>query len=438
MCKAFYYKKYKFDPQTGELVLIYQVDDQKSFVEKIIFPNAPFSLNPEEQVAINRIFFLTHIAFGITYYKAFIPQKLVVESGVLSPEEAKFFSDFYLKGLGEFAVKNNLSLQGQISFPFDLSYQEKSHDVPLENKIFVPIGGGKDSCVTLSLLKESPFHITVFSVGNPKPIQKCADISQYPHLVLNRTIDPALLELNKTGSVLNGHVPITGLIAFLLWASALLYHHRYAVLSCERSANHGNLMQGELEINHQYSKSFQFEKDFYQLTQRITPDFRYFSLLRPLTEIHIAKLFAKRCSSFFNVFTSCNKAFKLDETKRLSHWCGCCDKCRFVFLILAPFMEKTKLIECLKINPLNDPHQIDGYRELLGFLGHKPFECVGTPDECLFAFYQLTQRKEWQEDAVIKALKDQVLSIAPKDLFNPSDQHLIPKELSYVIDKFMQ
>lgn len=192
------------------------------------------------------------------------------------------------------------------------------------------------------------------------------------------------------------------------------------------------MKQGDLTINHQWSKSFEFEKMFCGLTQSITPDFLYFSLLRPISEAFIARLFAQKCEKYFDVFTSCNKAFKLDLNKRIDRWCGSCDKCRFVFLILAPFMDKTTLIQAVGANPLDDKNQAEGYRELLGLSGHKPFECVGEVDECRWAFNQLKQNPQWQEDAVVKALEVPVVP-AP---FDVSDEHLIPKELQNVMAKF--
>lgn len=435
MCKAFYYKKYHFNPQNGVLELTFQVDEAYFFTEKITFPHAPFILSKEQQQALDHIFFLTHIAFGISYYKAFCTSELIINSGQLSPEQASFFDSFYLEGLGEFAIRNHLNLQGKIKFPWINSRREPI-DIPLHNRFLVPVGGGKDSCVSIELLKQAQKECAAVSIGNPRPIQECVAVSNLPHLIINRQIDPQLMELNQTQKVYNGHVPITGMLAFLLWGAALLYNYRYVALSCESSANTGNMMQGKLPINHQYSKSFAFENAFKNLTQNVTPGFLYFSLLRPFKEISIARLFAQHCKPYFKVFTSCNKAFKLDMEKRLDRWCGCCDKCRFVFLILAPFMDKETLIKAVGCNPLNDSAQLKGYEELLGLSGHKPFECVGETEECRFAFHQLAALPQWQKDAVIQAFKHKV----PRPQNNPflfSNEHLIPKELEYVMAKFI-
>jgi hypothetical protein len=143
-------------------------------------------------------------------------------------------------------------------------------------------------------------------------------------------------------------------------------------------------------------------------------------------------LFAEKCAAYFYGFTSCNKAYKLDLNKRLDRWCGSCDKCRFVFLILAPFMDKDTLIHAVGTNTLDDENQVEGYRELLGLSGHKPFECVGEVEECRWAFNQLKQNPKWQDDYVVKLLDVPTVS-AP---FEVSDDHLIPKELQDVMARF--
>lgn len=428
---VFYFDEFSFQKNTGEVSFSYHVDDGLSFEERVVFPGAPFQLDEQTEQALTQVLFLAHIALGISYYKAFLSDEIQVLSGTLTKKQATFFDDFYLKGLGEFAIKNNVNLQGKIHFPFGSGESEKI-TVSLEAKALVPVGGGKDSCVVMELLKGLNVPATGVACGGSKSQTACAEKSELPYITFQRIIDPKLIELNNLGKVYNGHIPITGVLAFLLWALALLRGEKYVVMACEKSANSGNMKQGDLIINHQWSKSFEFEQMFYNLTQSITSEFRYFSLLRPISEAHIAKIFAQKCEKYFDVFTSCNKAFKLDLNKRLDRWCGTCDKCRFVFLILAPFMNKETLVHAVGTNPLNDENQVDGYRELLGLSGYKPFECVGEVDECRWAFNQLKQNPNWQDDAVVKALEVPVVS-AP---FNISDQHLIPKELQDVMARF--
>ncbi len=402
-----------------------------SFTEKFVFPHAPFQLNERQNQALEQIFFLAHIAFGISYYKAFCPCELVIETGKLSKEESLFFNRFYESGLGEFAVRNKLNLQGLIRFPFE-EKEKKPVSLTFQKGVLIPVGGGKDSCLSIEIIKQLSMNAATIAVGNARPVCDCMRLSNLPAYNIIRQIDKQLIELNQSG-VTNGHVPITGMLAFILWSAAVLYNYQYIALSCERSANIGNLMQGNLAINHQYSKSFEFEQNFYHLTQSITPVFRYFSLLRPLSELAIAKLFSQNCQTYFPVFTSCNKAFRLNEKARLNAWCGSCDKCRFVFLILAPFLEKEMLIHLIGGNLLNNETQLTGYEELLGIRGHKPFECVGEIEESRLAFQMLLQKNEWKNDLIIKMLSKKIKPIEEavfKKYQTPSSAHLLPDEIA--------
>ena len=233
--------------------------------------------------------------------------------------------------------------------------------------------------------------------------------------------------LKNNEHFLNGHVPISGIIAFISVAACILYDKSFVVMSCEGSADEANFD----DVNHQWSKSSAFEASFSKLTKAVIPEFSYFSLLRPLSEMQIAAEFAQNCSEYFDVFTSCNHAFHINEKQRIDRWCGTCDKCRFVFLILAPFINKEKLVKLIGCNPLNDETQEAGYLALLGIGQNKPFECVGTYDECRLAFLMLSEKKEWQNDRLVHKitplLKDFSRNLLEKKVWAKGKSDLIPE-----------
>lgn len=428
---AFIFKRCVFDDATHTIFLTYGFDTELEFTETITFKDAP-NLRPERKIAFEKCMRLLHLACGISYYKAFIPSKM--ETCPLTKDEVDFFTMFYESGLGEFSYRNGVI--PSINFEADLSLKSEPEKINLAQKTIVPVGGGKDSIVTIQTLQSCNIKPTLFSVGLPRPIKETIERSGLNSIQVIRKIAPELIELNKNPNVLNGHVPITGIIAFILMTAAVLYDFKDVCMSNERSANVGNTILNGKMVNHQWSKSFEFEQAFRKITQSVLPEFRYFSILRPLSELNIARLFAKS-EKYDDIFTSCNKAFKLDEHQRIDYWCGNCDKCRFVFLALGAFMEKERLLKIFKRNPLNEPEQLIGFKQLLGLADFKPFECVGEISESQWAFLQMANRPEWENDYVVKSLKNMV-KLPENKFFTINEQNLIPKEYEDVIGRFKE
>ena len=433
----FRFVSYQFDAENSEARLNYAFDETYFFCEKIKFHKAEKDLSAEKLRAIDNILFFLHIACGISYYKAFVPSVMQIETGSLNKEQAEFFNTFYKKGLGEFSWRNNLNLNNVISFP---SSENPSHILAspllLPDLTAVPIGGGKDSNVVLETLKAHGEKVVCIAQGRPRPILESIEVSGCPDIEFTRTIAPELIALNGQPGVYNGHVPISGVYAFCLALCAVLYGYDKVAMGNERSANVGNLVRDDnFEVNHQWSKSLEFEKAFDAFAKKyMLQNFTYFSMLRPLSELDIARRFAK-LKPYHRVFTSCNKAFKLDKEKRLERWCGECDKCRFVFLALAPFMNKQDLIAAVGKNILADKGQLGGFEELLGLSNHKPFECVGELEECAVAVYLLAQKDEWKDDFMIKNLYPRLLAEYglpqlqewERQVFAKSENHCLPE-----------
>lgn len=436
MVNKFRFVSYHYDVKNAEVRLNYAFDEAFQFCEKIKFHKAKTQLTAEELSAVDTVLFFLHIACGISYYKAFVPQTMSIETGNLNHEQAEFFNEFYLKGLGEFSWRNNLNLNQMIHFPWN---EKPNHCTPstlvLPDVTAVPIGGGKDSNVVLETLRTHGEKVVCIAQGRPRPIRESIAVSGCDEIEFTRTIAPELIALNGQAGVYNGHVPITGVYAFCLALCAVLYGYDKVAMGNERSANVGNLVRKDnFEVNHQWSKSLEFEKNFNSFAQKyLLQNFTYFSMLRPLSELDIASRFAK-LSKYHSVFTSCNKAFKLDKEKRLERWCGGCDKCRFVFLALAPFMDKQALIQAVGKNILSDEKQLSGFEELLGLSNHKPFECVGEVEECAVAMHMLAQKEEWKNEFIVQELYPRLLEKYgmqtiqdwQKIVFTKSEKHCLP------------
>ena len=411
--RDFLFKSYVLDEKTGLLSLHYEFEHGEAFEEIIQLPpledgQQPYYLKEGEdgKQAMDWACRILLLLAGVSYYKSRLPANLRCEAFALPSPLAQFIEKTYREGLGEFAWQNQIDLHEHIN----LIANEKAPNTPhavalptLPERTCVPVGGGKDSIVTLESLRDIGDDMILFRVGNAQPIADTIEISGLPSVQVLRKIDPLLIEMNHKGA-LNGHIPITAIVSAISVVTALWSGFRTIAFSHESSASSPTLTYLGSAINHQYSKSLEFERNFIDVVHHyVSTDLRYFSFLRPLTEVAIARRFAQY-PQYFPVFRSCNRAFKIDENTRSKNWCCDCPKCRFVFLALSPFIEKPKMIEIFGQNMLDAPDHLEGFAELCGLSGHKPFECVGTIDECSLLMSKLGQMPEWKEDYVIKAL----------------------------------
>ncbi|MBC7474942.1 MAG: endonuclease domain-containing protein [Candidatus Sericytochromatia bacterium] len=439
--KKFRFVSYEFDEISCTAKLNYAFDDNYYFTEEIIFNNLNLKLDDEQRKALDNCLKYLHLVAGSSYYKAAIPPEIVIENQEIDQETALFMEKLYLNGLGEFAYRNGFDLREKIKFPFSKDIKVKPSNITLIRRSSVPVGGGKDSVVTIEAMIESSEPIVLFSVGNPRAIKEVCQVAEIQHIVVTRKLSPLLFELNSQGA-LNGHVPISAIIAFILVSSSVLYGFDKVAMSNERSASVGNFIKDGFEVNHQYSKGLEFEKDVSDFFQsHVLANFNYLSFLRPLSELSIAKLFSK-AKKYHSVFTSCNAAFKINEAQRTERWCLHCDKCRFVFLSLAPFLTKDEMMKIFTKNLLNEERQIKGYEELIGISGHKPFECVGEVEESVAAFVMLSNKPEWKDDLMVKmfieiALPkiDNVEQII-KNTFTYSSDHRLDKNYEEILHAY--
>lgn len=437
--KEFVFDDYHYKPATSILSLYYRFSEGPRFEEKLIFDFVPRRLPPAAGEVLDRIFRLIFLMSGISYYKAFIPKTLTCRPFTLDEMTALFLHKFYENGLAEFAFKNHISLRGHFRFQSSSMPATSAIAVDLPRRTCVPVGGGKDSIVTIECLKQSGEPLQLFSLGDAEPINACIAAADLASVRVHRQLDGGLFELNRAGA-LNGHVPITGILSAIALACAVLSGCDAIAMSNEHSASTPNLTIGGIEINHQFSKSLEFEQDFAEHVSRtISPSINYFSLLRPFSEIEIARRFSKY-PAYFSIFRSCNTAFRQSRAARGQYWCGNCPKCRFVFLALAPFVTKIDLIAIFGRNLLDDQSQRDGFAELCGLCEHKPFECVGETSESAAVMSHLAGHPDWGEDKVVRQLNEEFPTLrwnGPADyagLFETRHPHRVPLSYMAILD----
>jgi hypothetical protein len=275
---------------------------------------------------------------------------------------------------------------------------------------------------------------TVAWIGSSQLIRACAERTGLPTLNIGRQLAPQLFEFNRQGAW-NGHIPVTAINSAILAFAAILHGVDQVVFSNEHSASYGSQIEGTGEVNHQWSKGWAFEQAFAaHLRSHVAADLRYYSLLRPLSELAVARQFA-RIDRYAAHFSSCNRNFHILGERPASRWCGVCPKCHFVFLALAPFLPKPRLMRVFGRNLLDDPAQAAGYDALLEYQDHKPFECVGEGRESRAAMAALAARPEWREDALVRRFAREILpqldadGLALEPLLALDDVHGIPPGL---------
>lgn len=422
---------YKISRENGEVM---------ELTETIEFPfPIPDNIPPE---LLKTVLQNVHLILGISYWKLFCQKEIRIATYALSKDQAQFWNTVYTKGLGEFFYTNKLNFDGMVNFPYDQNVDVVPVSFERQNRSLVGIGGGKDSLVSLELLKKNSKRVTAFVLETQKPYQlinELLNITGIDSLTIKRELDSKLFDANKSGNAYNGHVPISAIYAFIGFLAAIVYDYSYVIVSNEKSASAGNVEYNGHRINHQWSKSEEFESLFQKYTEKfITSSVKYFSLIRPFSEIKITKLFCAY-EKYLKIFSSCNTNFKIQGDGVNQKWCGKCAKCAFMFSMLSAFLPREKVVGIFGRNLFTDESLVQMYKDLLGFGDMKPFDCVGTFEENVAAFNLTHDKKEFEDDVVMKMFVNEVLQNV-KDLggvFANGQSFLIPDEFKIIIDNMM-
>lgn len=362
-----------------ELRFFYHFENGPEFTTAYVFPKVSTELFAKLDLQLLH-YWATQIGMveGLSYWKLACSPRWVVNAPGISQSQVSFWDTLLKKGLSEFFFIHQIDAWQSDFVKFEVG---EEITVPKDTtshaqRLLIPVGGGKDSIVTTELLKDTHLPMTTFSVNMYPQLQKVLEVFwsgkvSENHIQVSRTLDPQLIELNQQG-YLNGHTPFSAMVAFVSTFTAYLYDYTYVPLSNEWSANEGNTIFLGQTINHQYSKTVEFEQLFREYQQQyLSSTIEYFSFLRPLHELQIAELFTKQ-PQYFPVFLSCNVGQKRGE------WCGECPKCLFVALMLSAFLSNEQLTAIFKKDILNNMQLKDIFDQLVGFTEVKSLECVGT------------------------------------------------------------
>ena len=439
----FIYKNYEIIPfeDKYEINFYYSLNNEIDFCNKMYIYTKNFNfkidiLNP----AVQNILFNIGIAECISYYKLTCSPIIYIQCGKLNDFQKTWWSKLIYNGLGELRYLNGfenipqeefIQIQSNQDINSTNNYIDTSYTKDNIGNL-VPIGGGKDSIVTLELLKQYDNTPFMFFHKRKASYDTCYTYGFKDNDIfeVDRFLDTKLFELNAQGYI-NGHVPISSMIAFVSILTAVLLGRKYIVLSNESSSNEGNI-EGT-NINHQYSKSYEFEKDFNEYVSKcFTNDIKYFSLLRPISEYQIAKQLVKY-EKYLKIFRSCNAGIKQNV------WCSKCPKCIFVYCLLLPFLGLEKTNNIFGSSILDNLELELDFRKLIGLECEKPFECVGTKDEILFGLKKYINSNPTKLPNLVKKHMKYIIDFKTKfdydNYFN--DEHFVPNEYLEILKKYV-
>lgn len=432
----FIYNDYKIWDENDKICIEYdfEIENLTKFKPKVELLKKEFDFKNIESNKVKNIVFNLGMVEAISYFKATCSPQFVIKCGKLDRFQEKWFRKLFFLGLGEFRYVNNIKASEEefIEFISCGENLEISEEEDLLDGIIIPVGGGKDSNVTLDLLKKYKEKSLVFRIGKNKVSTECAETAGFDDnkiIEVKRTIDKNLIELNSKG-FLNGHTPFSAMVAFLTYLCSYLLGKKYVALSNEASANESNV-DGE-NINHQYSKTIEFENDFREYAEKyLKGNVEYFSLLRPISELQIAKLFSE-LEEYHQIFKSCNVGSKQEPWK----WCCDCPKCLFVYTILSPFLYKEKLVNIFGEDLYEKESLLKTFIELCGYGETKPFECVGTYSEIRYAISETIKKLNLEGRELPYLLKYYFdnYELSDEDLLSYYNyEHNVPEEFEKIL-----
>lgn len=390
-------------------------------------------LNTHSDLVRNLVFHIGLIEM-VSYWKCVCSPHIIIKAGSLQPEQTDWFKQLFFNGLGEFFYANSINVDSASYVTIETKGDEKfslQSYLTSEESFIVPIGGGKDSAVSLDLLLTHGYTVVPLIMNPRGATLKTVEAAGLPPdnvITINRSIDPVLLQLNERG-FLNGHTPFSAMLAFYTLLAAALKGIKNIALSNESSANEPTIPG--TNINHQYSKTFEFEASFREYYARyITPDLNYFSLLRPLNEWQIMKLFSDM-PHYHKVFRSCNVGSKNNT------WCGKCPKCLFTHIMLSAFVGIHQANALIEAEMLDDEALKPVFDELTGLATNKPFECVGTLDDVNQALRLIIQNHQ-KLPTLVKYYQDYNLSVRPNNPGQLNSNHFVPENLLDILTQAIQ
>jgi hypothetical protein len=438
---VFRYERFQIEKTASRITarFHFSIPPDISFAPEVHFESVKDGWYSVPDEFLNNAVFHLGLIEAFSYWKATTSPVIEVSAGSISWEQVDWWEDLLIRGMGEFFYRNDIDFTGnsfvKIVPSSNAVFPSYAGDLP--ERGLLTIGGGRDSALAAGLLQDSGYPFTCMMLNPASAALKIASrVTSTAPVIVRRSICPELLEMNRRG-FLNGHTPFSAYLAFLGAACLLIYGYSNVIVANERSSDEGNVRYRGSEINHQYSKSFRFERLFDEYLQRyLVANGRYFSYVRPVYELQIGKLFSS-FPEFFELFKSCNR-------NRSDSWCGSCPKCLSVFLTMYPFVPRSALRKIFGGNLFDRENNIPILRELAG-LEIKPFECVATTAEVVAALALAIEKLRISGESlppVLQWANQNVAGVADTStataILSSYGSHRIPQELESFLTKALK
>jgi hypothetical protein len=406
---VFRYESFEVERSSSRIIARFKFSTPPdiSFTPEVIFEPVREGWHSVSEESLQNVIFHLGLIESFSYWKATASPTIEVLAGSLSEEQVSWWEDLLIHGMGEFFYRNQIDFTPKDFVkivPKPGGHSHPTHHDPLPQRSLLTIGGGRDSALAAGLLRQAGHEFACMMLNPSSAAQNIArQVTTLDPVIVRRTICPELLELNR-GGYLNGHTPFSAYLAFVGTVCLLLNGYSNLIVANERSSEEGNVHYRGTDINHQYSKSLRFETRFDEYLEKfLVRGARYFSLVRPLYELQIGKLFSG-FPEFFETFKSCNR-------NRSDSWCGKCPKCVSVFVTMYPFIPTSTLTGIFGHDLFQAEETIPILRELAGF-EIKPFECVATVEEVTAALALAIRKVKISSEALPLVLQYAARSIS--------------------------
>lgn len=414
--------------------------EQHEFTESLYFP-LPLPANAN----IDRALRALHLALGISYYKIFVPST-IAQPYAMDQAEADFWNTVWRHGLGEFLYVNKLDPASLATFSTQNGQQFGDILKATDSQgALLGIGGGKDSIVAGEMLKRAGIDVNGFVMATGATrgqAQSVAETMNVPLQAVERSLDKRLLEVQELPGAHKGHVPISLIFGLVGVTLAIANNNQYVVVANEASASLPRITWEHGAVNHQWSKSLEFEQALQKLVIETIAPINYFSAVRPMTSVAIAKAFAQ-FPAYFSVFTSDNSVFRIDPAQRPSTlWSLESPKSLSSFILLAPWLPVDDLLRTFGRDFLDERSLQTLFLELTGQQGEPPLDCVGTVEELVLSLNLAYQQGKYIDSFLMQqALQHGV--VQPDHnwqdqlalMLAPQADHALPDRLAGAIEQ---